>query len=73
MMFSAINFWFVARPHPNLLPQEKELLSRVSVFPANRPANPAAGLAKDAARVSPSPWGEGRVKGERLTKALIVS
>jgi hypothetical protein len=35
------------------------------VLPADRPANPAAGLAKDAARVAPSPWEEGRVEGGR--------
>jgi hypothetical protein len=45
-------------------PGEKEQLLRVSVFADDRPANPAAGLAKDAARVSPSPWGEGRVEGD---------
>jgi hypothetical protein len=34
-----------------------------SGFADDRPANPAAGFAKDAARVSPSPGGEGRVEG----------
>ena len=55
----------VARPHPSLLPRETERVLRDSVFSADRPANPAAGLAKDAARVAPSPWEEGRVEGER--------
>jgi hypothetical protein len=32
-------------------------------FADDRPANAAAGLAKDAARVAPSPWGEGLVEG----------
>jgi len=39
----------------------------VSGFADDRPANPDAGFAKDAARVAPSPWGEGRVEGERKT------
>jgi hypothetical protein len=34
-------------------------------FAADRPANPAAGFVQDAARVAPSPWGEGRVEGGR--------
>jgi len=41
---------------PSLLLREKELILSVSVFAADRSANPAAGFAKDAARVSPSPW-----------------
>ena len=36
-------------------------------FTIDFPASPAAGLAKDAARVAPSPWGEGRVEGGRET------
>jgi len=36
-----------------------------SKYPAVLPFNPAADLSKDAGRVSPSPWGEGRDEGER--------
>ena len=55
----------VARPQPSLFPRETERVLRDSVFSTDRPANPGAGLAKDAARVAPSPWGEGRVEGGR--------
>src|ERR1017187_1809147 len=34
-------------------------------FADARPANTAAGFAQGAARVAPSPWGEGRVEGGR--------
>ena len=32
---------FYARPHPDLLPQEKELQANVSSFVDDHPANPA--------------------------------
>ena len=70
----------VARPHPSLLPREKERVLRDSIFSADRKANPAAGLAQDAAHVAPSPWGEGRVEGgcdsnilEEETISILVS
>jgi hypothetical protein len=50
-------------PSPKSSPPGEDLRVHAAVFPADRPANPAAGLAKDAARVAPSPWGEGRVEG----------
>jgi hypothetical protein len=39
-------FEFYARPHPDLLPEEKEQLLRVSVLSADRPINPAARIFK---------------------------
>ncbi len=56
---------FDARPHLNPLPPGEDLRIHDSVFPADHPANPAAGIFKGAARVAPSPWGEGRVEGGR--------
>jgi hypothetical protein len=54
---------FDARPHPGLLPQEREPPLRDFCFPNNRLANPVAGISKDAETISPSPWGEGRDEG----------
>jgi hypothetical protein len=58
---------FVCRsPSPFILsPGERKSPVHDSRFANDRPANPAAGYAKDAARVAPSPWGEGRVEGGR--------
>ena len=56
-------FVFDVRPHPSLLPQEKESPLHDSGFTDDRPANPVAGISQDAANVAPSPWGEGRVEG----------
>jgi hypothetical protein len=36
-------------------------------FSVDRSANPVAGISKEAARASPSPWGEGRDEGGRET------
>ena len=49
-------------------PGEKEPPAHVSLFSDDRPANPAAGFVKDAARVAPSPWGEGRDEGGRANQ-----
>src|SRR5664279_1824277 len=39
----------------------------LSISPAVHPANPVAGISKDAGSDSPSPWGEGRDEGGRET------
>src|ERR1035438_728429 len=51
---------FDARPHPGLLPRGEGITSRVFEFSDERPASPGAQIFKQPARVSPSPWGEGR-------------
>ena len=43
----------------------KKRQNRASNSAVSRLANPGAGLATDAARVAPSPWGEGRDEGGR--------
>src|ERR1035441_8844026 len=58
---------FDARPHPGLLPRGEGITSRVFDFSDDCPANPGARIFKKAARVSPSPWGEGRDEGGRET------
>jgi hypothetical protein len=45
--------------------QEKEQLLSVSIFSADRPANPVARISKLTENDAPSPWGEGRVEGGR--------
>jgi hypothetical protein len=54
--------WKNARPQPDLLPQEKEQQPRIFSFVEGCPANPIT-VFSEAADVSPSPWGEGRVEG----------
>ena len=53
------------RPHPGLLPQEKEKLRAGFGFADERPANPVARISKQTENDSPSPWGEGRDEGGR--------
>jgi hypothetical protein len=53
----------LARPHPGLLPGEKEPPWRGFDFSVDCSANPVARIFKKPARVSPSPWGEGRDEG----------
>jgi hypothetical protein len=50
-VFPSTKFVFNVRPHPNLLPQEKEPAAHASLFPADCPANPVASISKDAASV----------------------
>ena len=50
---------FLNRPHPDLLPQEKEQLLFVSILSDDCPANPAARIFKETANDSPSPWRRG--------------
>jgi len=42
-------------PSPKSSPPGEDLCVHAAGFSADRPANPAAGISKDAARVSPSP------------------
>jgi hypothetical protein len=42
------------------LPRERKLLSIISGFADERPANPVVSIFKEAAKDSPSPGGEGR-------------
>jgi hypothetical protein len=44
--------------------KEKEQQWTLSFYSVVRSTNPAAGIVKGAAHVSPSPWGEGRGEGE---------
>jgi hypothetical protein len=48
--------------HPSRRDDEKF----VSHFASQRPSNPVARIFKLAANDFPSPWGEGRVEGERF-------
>jgi hypothetical protein len=57
----------LTRPHPDLLPREKEQRWQAFVFADECPANSVAGFLQKAATASPSPWGEGRDEGERQT------
>jgi hypothetical protein len=66
-----LKFVFDARPHLNPLPRGEDLRIHAAVFSADRPANPAAGFAKDAARVAPSPWGEGRDEGGPANQTIL--
>ena len=52
----------------NPLPQERKSPLADSGFADDRPANSVAQIFKETAGNSPSPWGEGRVEGERYTK-----
>jgi hypothetical protein len=54
---------FFVRPHPDLLPQEKEQPLCVFIFSIDHPANPVTRIFKGTANDSPSPWGEGRDEG----------
>jgi hypothetical protein len=54
-------------------PGEKETPWRVFDFSVDGPANPVARIFKKLARVSPSPWGEGRDEGGRETDYLVVA
>ncbi len=49
-----------ARPHPDLLPEEKGQRLGASRFADTYRANPVVGIFKEAATYSPSPEGEGR-------------
>jgi len=60
-----MKFVFYVRPHPGLLPQEKEKLRAGFGFADERPANPVARISKQTENDSPSPWGEGRDEGGR--------
>ena len=42
------------------------------VCPIARPNSPAAGIVKEAASISPSPWGEGRDEGGRSNCLPII-
>jgi hypothetical protein len=52
----------------NPLPQERKSPLADYGFADDRPANPVAQIFKRTADGSPSPWGEGRVEGDRYTK-----
>jgi hypothetical protein len=54
-----------ARPHLCPLPRGEDFTGHAFGLFDDRPANPVAGFATDAAHVSPSPWGEGRDEGGR--------
>jgi hypothetical protein len=56
-------FGLDARPHLCLLPRGEDLTNHVFHCSIDRIANPAAGISTDAAKVSPSPWGDGRGEG----------
>ena len=62
--------WIYDRPHPNLLPGEKERPAHVFRFAEDRPANPVARIFRKAADDTPSPWGEGRDEGERSNQII---
>ncbi len=49
-------------------PQERKSPFADSGFADDRPANSVAQIFNETADNSPSPWGEGRVEGERYTK-----
>ena len=65
-----VKYWckiFFDLPHPSPLPKGEGVGLCVFWLADDCPANPAAGIFKKAGSVSPSPWGEGRDEGGRLT------
>ena len=55
-----MTFAFYARPHPDLLPQEKEELPGIFGLADVRSANPIVRIFMETAGDSPAPGGEGR-------------
>jgi hypothetical protein len=63
---------FVARPHPDLLPQEKGRRASVFCFLADASINRVAGLfPKRRWAAKPSPWGEGWVRQRIMTSFIF--
>jgi hypothetical protein len=60
-------------PSPFILsPRRGNSYWPILVFPADRPANPAARIFKETVNDSPSTWGEGWVEGGRDTIPQIL-